>query len=474
MEKKYIIAVLVSALMLFCSVGVVASADDSVVDTVVDNYVSVWDYYTDWISQPVEWIKDYLNYNSRFDDKYSEGGHGGGGYHRSLENGIKDSVVYGPDPLEIESFNINECYSITGKFVTISGNGNKILYEVALDSYNYKLTSAPSASSDIWNKGGSVILKKTDMNTGLTTNYSFPAVLRGYSPFSVYSSSSSDNRNGLPLVCRINYWYLDGSTVRQATLYFGQSSDNNIQVYNLPEITGYDNSTDVTSGYSSTLLSTNCCITRSIASGSGSFQVAFCLSSLDTNDNTNANLVTEKYFGGGFGLAPVFVDNTYKAGNSYNVNNIAPELGFDYINGQLELNADVLGAKIDLALGHLMDLYNDFYSGQTAPYTSITEGDTYNYIEIIKEPEPVVTYPPSTGGGGGVPEEWLQHYPTIDTTPYMVATVPDLSYFEDNAVIPPATATIFTLISDFVVDGGFFGLFSITFILGIAMYFFRR
>lgn len=465
MEKKYIIAVLVSALMLFCSVGVVASADDSVVDNVVDNVVSVWDYCIDWASQPAEWIKDYLNYNSRFDDKYSEGGHGGGGYRRSLENGIKDSVVYGPDPLEIESFNINGCYSITGKIVVISQDtGNRVLYQVSINGYDYNVTSTPSVSSPLWDKGGNVTLIKTDEASGLTVTYSFPVILAHNGSSDVVSLSSSNSFYGVTSCCSVYYYYLDGSTVRSATLRFGKSSDDSIQKVSI--------SSDVTAGYISPL---NSYVNeKRLPSGSYSKSIAYCLSSFDTNDSFLGNRIIEQYFGGGFGLAPVFVDNTYKAGNSYNVNNIAPELGFDYINGQLELNADILGAKIDLALDHLIDLYNDFYSSQTAPYTSITEGDTYNYIEIIKEPEPVVTYPPSTGGGGGVPEEWLQHYPTIDTTPYMVATVPDLSYFEDNAVIPPATATIFTLISDFVVDGGFFGLFSITFILGIAMYFFRR
>ncbi len=472
MYKKIIVVVLLSAVMLLSVVGLTASAD-SELGSPWDKVTDFADRVLDTSSDMVSWIRDYLKYGSRFDDKYGEGGHGGGGYHRALKEGIENSVVYGPENLEIESINVNECYSISGKFVTISANGNKILYEVFLDAYNYKLTSAPSASSDLWNNG-SVILRKTDMRTGLSTNYSFPAVLRGSSPFYVYSSNSNENRNGLPLVCRINYYYLDGSTVKQAVLYFGQNADNNVQVYNLPDMVSNDTAIDATSGYSK-ILSNNCIISVNYNSSSYSDKnVAFCLSSLDTNDNTNANLITEKYFGGNFGLAPVFVDNTYKAGNSYNVNNISPELGFDYINGQLEINADVLGAKIDLVLDDLLDLYNNFYSSQTAPYTSITEGDTYNYIEVIKEPEPIVTYPPSTGGGGGVPEEWLQHYPPIDTTPAFVADVPDLSYFEDNAIIPPASATIFELISDFVVDGGFIGMFSVIFMLSIAMYFFRR
>lgn len=465
MNKKIIVAVLLSVLMLFCSVGVIVLADEE--------QQSPWGYTYDFITKPAEWIYQYLMYNTRYDMQIKSNKID---YGNSMKSGIEETTTIIPNPYtgedEIESFNINENYSISGKFVTISGNGNKILYEISLTGYNYKLTSAPSSSSDLWNKGGKVVLKKTDMSTGLSTNYSFPVVLRGSSPFTVYTGSTS--RGGVPTVFSVNYWYLDGVTVRQATAFFGQTSDNTIQVYNLPEISGYSGSNDITSGYTN-LLSTSCSIMRSFSSsGTGSLSVNFILSSLDTNDNTNANLITEKYFGGNFGLAPVFIDNTYKAGNSYNVNNIAPELGFDYINGQLEINADVLGAKIDLVLDHLLELYNDFYSSQTAPYTSVTEGDTYNYIEIIQEQEEPVTYPPSTGGGGGVPDEWLQHYPAIETTPDIIATVPDLSYFEENAVVPPATVTLFDLISDFVVDGGFLGLFSITFILGISMYFFRR
>lgn len=465
MYKKIIVAVLVSAVMLLGVVGLTASAD-SELGSPWDKVTDFADRVLDTSSDMVSWIKDYLKYGSRFDDKYGEGGHGGGGYHRALEEGIKNSVVYGPDPLEIESINVNECYDITGKFVTISANGNKILYEIALTGYNYKLTSAPPASSDLWNNG-SVVLRKTDMKTGLITNYSFPIVLYSANPFTFYQYSTI--RNGLNIVCCVDYWYLDGSTVKKGYTYFGQNDENTIQIFEV-NVSGTPYN-DVTSGYDY-LLKSQVIISPVSSSGTSTYNIGFCLSSLDTNDSKNANFVTEKYFGGGFGLAPVFIDNTYKAGNSYNVNNIAPELGFDYINGQLELNADVLGAKIDLVLDHLIDLYNDFYSNQTAPYTSITEGDTYNYIEVIKEPEPIVTYP--SGGGGGVPEEWLQHYPPIDTTPAFVADVPDLSYFEDNAIIPPASATIFELISDFVVDGGFIGMFSVVFMLSIAMYFFRR
>lgn len=463
MKDKILTGFLVSLVLLSFSVGLGAFADDS--------ELSPWSYTYDWLTQPAEWIYQYLKYGSRYDMQTKSNKID---YGTSLNQGINETTTIIPNPNtgedEIQEINVNECYNITGKFVTISANGNKILYEISLTGYNYKLTSAPSASSDLWSKGGKVVLKKTDMRTGLTANYSFPVVLRGSSPFTVYTGSTS--RGGVPTVFSVNYWYLDGATVRQATAYFGQTADNTIQVYDLPVITGYDSCNDVTSGYTN-LLGTFCQIIRSTSSGTSSFSVNFILSSLDTNDNINANLITEKYFGGNFGLAPVFIDNTYQAGNSYNVNNIAPELGFDYINGQLEINADVLGAKIDLVLDHLIDLYNDFYSTQTAPYTSVTEGDTYNYIEVIQEPEPPVTYPPSTGGGG-VPEEWLQHYPPIDTTPAILADVPDLSYFEDLAVIPSASPTIFTMISQLVVDSGLMGVFSITFILAVAMYFFRR
>lgn len=463
MKDKILTGFLVSLVLLSFSVGLGAFADDS--------ELSPWSYTYDWLTHPAEWIYQYLKYGSRYDMQTKSNKID---YGTSLNQGINETTTIIPNPNtgedEIQEINVNECYNITGKFVTISANGNKILYEISLTGYNYKLTSAPSSSSDLWSKGGKVVLKKTDMRTGLSTNYSFPAVLRGSSPFTV--STGSYSRGGVPTVLSVNYWYLDGVTVRQATAYFGQTADNTIQVYDLPVITGYDSCNDVTSGYTN-LLGSLCQIIRSTSSGTSSFSVSFILSSLDTNDNTNANLIIEKYFGGNFGLAPVFIDNTYKAGNSYNVNNIAPELGFDYINGQLEINADVLGAKIDLVLDHLLELYNDFYSSQTAPYTSVVEGDTYNYIEVIQEPEPPVTYPPSTGGGG-VPEEWLQHYPPIDTTPAILADVPDLSYFEDLAVIPSASSTIFTMISQLVVDSGLMGVFSITFILAIAMYFFRR
>ena len=463
MNKKIIVAVLLSVLMIFCSVGVTVLADEQ---------QSPWGYTYDFITNPAEWIYQYLMYNTRYDMQTKSNKID---YGNSMKSGIEETTTIIPNPYtgedEIESFNINENYSISGKFVTISANGNKILYEISLTGYNYKLTSAPSASSDLWDKGGKVVLKKTDMNTGLSSTYSFPAVLRlqSGSPVYVYPSTSTTNRNGLPSVITIYFYYKESSSsVRSGYLVFGQNSENTIQIYDFSN-TNYN---DVTSGYSFVL--NNCSIDRSTGSGSSSYQVGFCLSSLDTNDSTNASLVNERYFGGNFGLAPVFIDTTYSAGSVYNSNNIAPELGFNYINGQLELDADILGAKIDLVLDHLIDLYNDFYSNQTAPYTSITEGDTYNYIEIIQEQEEPVTYPPSTGGGGGVPDEWLQHYPAIETTPDIIATVPDLSYFEENAVVPPATVTLFDLISDFVVDGGFLGLFSITFILGISMYFFRR
>lgn len=460
MKNKLFIGFIVSFAFLLLPVGLVSSAYSSELG-------SPWDYVTDFAdrvldtsSDMVDWLSDYFKYGSRFDSDYGESGHGGGGYHRTLEKGIQDSVVYGPDPLEIESININANYDISGKFVSVGADGNKILYEIAFSSYDYVLSSAPSSGSDLWSNGGSVVLRKTDMNTGLNTVYSFPAVLNS---FTAYTTTSL--RLGITVVSRVRFWYLDGTTVRAGDIYFGQTADNAIQ---FPLIVNNNPVNDVTSGYQ--LILGDCRLRTSVGSN---IDFAFILSSLDTNNDTAANAITEKYFGGNFGLAPVFIDNTYKAGNSYNVNNIAPELGFDYINGQLEINADVLGAKIDLVLDHLLELYNDFYSSQTAPYTSVTEGDTYNYIQVIQEPEPPVTYPPSTGGGG-VPEEWLQHYPPIDTTPAIVADVPDLSYFEDLAVIPSASPTIFTMISQLVVDSGLMGVFSITFILAIAMYFFRR
>ena len=356
MKDKILTGFLVSLVLLSFSVGLGAFADDS--------ELSPWSYTYDWLTQPAEWIYQYLKYGSRYDMQTKSNKID---YGTSLNQGINETTTIIPNPNtgenEIQQIDVNECYNITGKFVTISGNGNKILYEISLTGYNYKLTSAPSSSSDLWNKGGKVVLKKTDMRTGLSTNYSFPAVLRGSTPFNVYSTPII--RSGVTTVFYINYWYLDGSSVRQATAYFGQTSDNSIQVYNLPEISGYSDSNDVTSGYNY-LLGLNCNITRTTGSNSSSgMPVSFILSSIDTNDNTNANLITEKYFGGNFGLAPVFIDNTYQAGNSYNVNNIAPELGFDYINGQLEINADVLGAKIDLVLDHLLELYNDFYSRKT-------------------------------------------------------------------------------------------------------------
>ena len=467
MNKKIIVSVLLSVLMLFCSVGVVALADE-------EQEESPWYFLHDFGTKSIEWIYDYLKYGSRFDDKYGEnGGHGGGGYHRSIENGIKDSVQYDSDTGEIQQFNVNGCYSITGKFVVTTESGNKILYQVSFNSYDYALpllSPVPAAGSDLWDKGGEIILDKVDMNTGLSVSYSFPALLRGGSSAGI-TVLDNVSRSGVPAVLRVNFFYKDNNTVKSGSIYFGQTDTNTIQIYNLSDLGYYEDDSTYSNLFSSS--GSSLWVTRSNG-GHSTLPICFVLSSFDTNDNNLGSSIVQKYFGGNFGLAPVFVDTTYSSGSVYNVNNIAPELGFNYINGQLELDADILGAKIDLVLDHLLDLYNDFYSNQTAPYTSINEGDTYNYIEIIQEPEEPVTYPVVTGQGGGVPDEWLQHYPPIDTTPYIVADVPNLSYFEDNAVIPPASVTLFEMMSDFVVDGGFLGLFSITFVLGISMYFFRR
>lgn len=107
MKNKLFIGFIVSFALLLLPVGFVSSAYSSELG-------NPWDYVTDFAdrvldtsSDMVDWLSDYLKYGSRFDDKYGEGGHGGGGYHRALEEGIKDSVVYGPDNLEIESINVN-------------------------------------------------------------------------------------------------------------------------------------------------------------------------------------------------------------------------------------------------------------------------------------------------------------------------------------------------------------------------------
>ena len=89
MKNKLFIGFIVSFALLLLPVGFVSSAYSSELG-------NPWDYVTDFAdrvldtsSDMVDWLSDYLKYGSRFDDKYGEGGHGGGGYHRALEEATK-------------------------------------------------------------------------------------------------------------------------------------------------------------------------------------------------------------------------------------------------------------------------------------------------------------------------------------------------------------------------------------------------
>lgn len=148
-----------------------------------------------------------------------------------------------------------------------------------------------------------------------------------------------------------------------------------------------------------------------------------------TNNTTVYNFINQKKEGGGsgftlpVGFAPVAAGVVISADSLVDLGGFS----FDSVLGGLTFNMDnAFQEFVDKSANSLAEQYENFYSN-IAEYGQLWASENrQNYYDLYNYQEPL---PPVTGGGG-VPDEWLQGYPTVTTAwdiePYG-GTYPDVT-----------------------------------------------
>ena len=137
-----------------------------------------------------------------------------------------------------------------------------------------------------------------------------------------------------------------------------------------------------------------------------------------TNNTTVYNFINQKKEGGGsgftlpVGFAPVAAGVVISADSLVDLGGFS----FDSVLGGLTFNMEnAFEEFVDKSANSLVENYEDFYSS-IAEYGQLWASENrQNYYDLYNYQEPL---PPVTGGGG-VPDEWLQPYPTITTAFYI-------------------------------------------------------
>lgn len=148
-----------------------------------------------------------------------------------------------------------------------------------------------------------------------------------------------------------------------------------------------------------------------------------------TNNTTVYNFINQKKEGGGsgftlpVGFAPVAAGVVISADSLVDLGGFS----FDSVLGGLTFNMEnAFDEFVDKSANSLVENYEDFYSSIAEHNALWASQERQNYYDLYNYVEPL---PPVTGGGG-VPEEWLQGYPTVTTAwsvePYG-GTYPDVT-----------------------------------------------
>lgn len=164
-----------------------------------------------------------------------------------------------------------------------------------------------------------------------------------------------------------------------------------------------------------------------------------------TNNTTVYNFINQKKEGGGsgftlpVGFAPVAAGVVISADSLVDLGGFS----FDSVLGGLTFNMEnAFEEFVDKSANSLVENYEDFYSS-IAEYGQLwASQERQNYYDLYNYQE---SLPPVTGGGG-VPDEWLQPYPTITTAFYIEpypATLPPSSLPAPVKPMSDITQTVF-------------------------------
>lgn len=156
------------------------------------------------------------------------------------------------------------------------------------------------------------------------------------------------------------------------------------------------------------------------------FGYPYYLTDALTNDAAVYNLIRgqEEKQGGGFKI-PIGVGGA-AAGAIINVDSLLGGFTFDSLLGGLSLQFDDLLGEFSANLGDSIEQqYDNIYSDIASHNELWNSQERQNLFELYNYLEPL---PPSTGGG--VPDDWLNSYPTVTTAFYIEpypATLPPSS-----------------------------------------------
>lgn len=164
-----------------------------------------------------------------------------------------------------------------------------------------------------------------------------------------------------------------------------------------------------------------------------------------TNNTTIYNYITGKREAGGsgfslpVGFAPVAAGVVISADSLVDLGGFS----FDSVLGGLTFNMDnAFQEFVDKSSNSMLEQYEDFYSS-IAEYGALWNSqERQNYYDLYNYVEPL---PPVTGGGG-VPDDWLQAYPTVTTAFYIEpypATLPPSSLPAPVQPISDLSQTVF-------------------------------
>lgn len=148
-----------------------------------------------------------------------------------------------------------------------------------------------------------------------------------------------------------------------------------------------------------------------------------------TNSTSIYNWISAKREAGGsgfslpVGFAPVAAGVVISADSLVDLGGF----NFDSVLGGLTFNMDnAFDAFVDKSSNTMLEQYEDFYSNIAEYGTLWASEQRQNYYDLYNYVEPL---PPVTGGAG-LPDEWLQGYPTV-TTAWIIEPY--------NATLPSAT-----------------------------------